>query len=345
MPLMNAVIFPAFGPPDVFRAVRVDRPEPGPGEALVRIHGAGICYHDVLSRAGRIPRDQPCQILGHEISGVVEEVGANVSASRVGARVVIYQRLYCGICPHCLGGRQDLCRNSRVLGEQGGGGYAEYCCVPERNLIAVPDAVSLDAATLAVCPIGTSIRALVGVAGAKVGDTVLVTGAGGGLGLHQIQIAKTLHTRVIAVTSSPDKEAAIRAAGADEVIVTTDGGFSKEAWRLTGKTGVNIVLENVVSSTIGESLRSCAAHAVVVVLGNVEARPIQLDPGLVIGRRLRICGSGNATYADVSMALHLLESGSIQPVIHRILPFPDVAEGHRLMESRHTTGRVILRGW
>ncbi len=345
MTLMNAVVFPAFGPPDVFRAVRVDRPDPGPDEALVRIHAAGICYHDVLSRAGRIPRDKPGQILGHEISGVVEEVGANVPASRVGERVVIYQRLYCGICPHCLGGRQDLCRNSRVLGEQGGGGYAEYCCVPVRNLIPVPDAVSLDAAALAVCPIGTSIRALVGVAEAKVGDTVLITGAGGGLGLHQIQIAKTLHTRVIAVTSSPDKEAAIRAAGADEVIVAPDGAFSKEAWRLTGKIGADIVLENVVSSTIGESLRACAAHAVVVVLGNVEARPIQLDPGLIIGRRLRICGSGNATYADVRMGLHLLATGSIQPVVHSVLPFPDVAEGHRLMESRHTTGRILLKGW
>ncbi|WP_341991400.1 alcohol dehydrogenase catalytic domain-containing protein [Azorhizobium sp. AG788] len=345
MTLMNAVVFPAFGPPDVFRAVRVDRPDPGPDEALVRIHAAGICYHDVLSRAGRIPRDQPGQILGHEISGVVDEVGANVPASRVGERVVIYQRLYCGICPHCLGGRQDLCRNSRVLGEQGGGGYAEYCCVPVRNLIPVPDAVSLDAAALAVCPIGTSIRALVGVAEAKVGDTVLITGAGGGLGLHQIQIAKTLHTRVIAVTSSPDKEAAIRAAGADEVIVAPDGAFSKEAWRLTGKIGADIVLENVVSSTIGESLRACAAHAVVVVLGNVEARPIQLDPGLIIGRRLRICGSGNATYADVRMGLHLLATGSIQPVVHSVLPFPDVAEGHRLMESRHTTGRILLKGW
>ncbi len=345
MTLMNAVVFPAFGPPDVFRAVRVDRPDPGPGEVLVRIHAAGICYHDVLSRGGRIPRDQPGQILGHEISGVVDTVGAGVADSRIGQRVVIYQRIYCGTCRHCLGGRQDLCRHSRVLGEHGGGGYAEFCCVPERNLIAVPDTVSLDAAALAVCPIGTSIRALVGVGEAKAGDTVLVTGAGGGLGLHQIQIAKALHLRVIAVTSSPDKLPAIQAAGAHEVVVAADGAFSKEVWRLTEKTGVDIVLENVVSGTMGESLRSCAAHAVVVVLGNVEARPVSIDPGLVIGRRLRICGSGNATYADVHMALHLLASGAVQPLFHAILPFSAVSEGHRLMESRHTTGRVLLKGW
>ncbi|WP_198018946.1 alcohol dehydrogenase catalytic domain-containing protein [Azorhizobium doebereinerae] len=345
MTLMNAVVFPAFGPPDVFRAVRVDRPEPGPGEALVRIHAAGICYHDVLSRAGRIPRDRPGQILGHEISGVVEAVGVDVPAGRVGERVVIYQRLYCGRCANCLAGRQDLCRNSRVLGEQGGGGYAEYCCVPERNLITVPDVVDLDSAALAVCPVGTSIRALVGVAEGKAGDTVLVTGAGGGLGLHQIQLARALHMRVIAVTSSPEKVEAIRAAGAHEVVVSTDGAFSAEVWRLTGKEGVNVVLENVVSTTLGESLRSCAARAAVVILGNVEARPVSLDPGLVIGRRLRICGSGNATYGDVRLALHLMATGAVKPFIHAALPFRDVGEGHRLMESRKTIGRVLLKGW
>ncbi|WP_188582191.1 alcohol dehydrogenase catalytic domain-containing protein [Azorhizobium oxalatiphilum] len=342
---MNAVVFPAFGPPNVFRAVRVDRPTPGPDEALVRIHAAGICYHDVLSRGGRIPRDTPGQILGHEISGVVEEVGANGPASRIGERVVIYQRIYCGQCPNCLGGRQDLCRNSRVLGEHGGGGYAEYCCVPLRNLVPVPDALDLDSATLAVCPVGTSIRALVGVAEGKVGDTVLVTGAGGGLGLHQIQLARALNMRVIAVTSSPGKEEAIRAAGAHVVIVSPDGAFSGEVWRQTGKEGVNIVLENVVSTTLGESLRACASRASVVILGNVEARPVSLDPGLVIGRRLRISGSGNATYADVRMALHLMATGAIKPIVHAFLPFREVGEGHRLMESRETTGRVLLKGW
>jgi D-arabinose 1-dehydrogenase-like Zn-dependent alcohol dehydrogenase len=268
-----------------------------------------------------------------------------VAESRLGERVVVYQRLYCGECRYCLTGRQDLCRSSRVLGENGGGGYAEFTCVPARNLIKVPDAVALGDAALAVCPIGTSVRALVGVAQVKPGDSVLITGASGGLGLHQIQIAKAFNARVIAVTSSEQKGEAVRMVGADDVIVAPDLKFSRDVWRLTGKAGVDIVLENVVSGTIGESLRSCAQNAAIVILGNIGTKPVEIDPGLLIVRRLRISGSGNATYADVEMALKLMEIGKVKPVINSVLPFPEVGRGHSLMEQRGTVGRIVLNGW
>jgi acryloyl-coenzyme A reductase len=133
---MKAVIVRDFGGPEVLELAEVDRPEPGAGDVLVRIHAAGICYHDVLSRGGKIPGGRPGRILGHEIAGEIVAAGADVPAARVGERVVLYQRLFCGACRHCLAGRQDLCRNSRVLGEHGGGGYAEYACVPARRWAA-----------------------------------------------------------------------------------------------------------------------------------------------------------------------------------------------------------------
>ncbi len=345
MALMNAVIFSEFGPPNVFKATKIERPEPGPGMALVRVHTAGICYHDLLSRAGRIPRNRPGEVLGHEIAGEVEKVGSGVPESRVGERVVVYQRLYCGECRYCLAGRHDLCRNSRVLGENGGGGYAEFTCVPARNLIKIPETVDLRSAALAACPIGTSVRALAGVAQVKPGDIVLITGAGGGLGLHQIQVAKAFNAKVIAVTSSEEKATTVRTAGADDVVVATDLRFSQEVWRLTGKVGADIVLENVVAGTIGESLRSATQRAAIVILGNIGTQPVEVDPGLMIARRLRISGSGNATYADVRMALYLLETGKVKPVINSVLRFPDVGRGHSLMEQRDTIGRVVLHGW
>jgi acryloyl-coenzyme A reductase len=343
--MMKAVTFRAFGGPEVLETVEVERPEPGTDDVLVRIHAAGVCYHDVLSRGGKIPGGKPGRILGHEIAGEIVAAGANVVPARIGERVVIYQRLFCGTCRYCLAGRQDLCRNSRVLGEQGGGGYAEFACVPARNAIRIPDGLDMTAAALAVCPVGTSVRAALGVAALEPGQTVLITGAGGGLGLHQIQVAKSVQARVIAVTSSSDKVESVRAAGADEIIVAPDLKFSGEVWRMTGKQGANVVLENVVTGTFGESLRSCAQHASVVVLGNIGARPIELDPGLVIMRRIRIAGSGNATFKDVHMALHLLASGAVKPVIGLILPFPQAAQAHALMERRAVTGRVVLAGW
>ena len=344
MPRMKAVIACALGGPEVLQVTEVECPEPGPDDVLVRIHAAGICYHDVLSRAGKVP-GAPGRILGHEIAGEIAACGANVTPARLGERVVIYQRLFCGTCRYCLGGRQDLCRNSRVLGEQGGGGYAELACVPARNAIRIPDGLDLTAAALAACPVGTSVRAALGVAGTAPGQTVLITGAGGGLGLHQIQVAKSVQARVIAVTGSADKAATVREAGADEVIVTPDLKFSSEVWRLTGKQGADVVLENVVTGTFGESLRSCAQLATVVVLGNIGARPVEIDPGLVIMRRIRIAGSGNATFKDVHMALHLLVTRAVKPYIGGVLPFPRAAEGHALMEQRAVTGRIVLQGW
>src|ERR671931_1209014 len=338
MPSMKAVTFADFGAPSVLKATVIERPVRGPDDVLVRIHAAGVCYHDVLSRGGKIPGSKPCRVLGHEIAGEIVETVAGGPADRKGERVVIYQRLYCGQCRYCLNGRQDLCRNSRVLGESGGGGYAEFTCVPARNAVRIPDGLDMTAAALAVCPVGTSVRAALGVAALEPGQTVLITGAGGGLGLHQIQVAKSVQARVIAVTSSRNKVESVRAAGADEIIVAPDLKFSGEVWRLTGKQGADVVLENVVTGSFGESLRSCAQHASVVVLGNIGARPIELDPGLVIMRRIRIAGSGNATFKDVHMALHLLASGAVKPVIGRILPFPQAAQAHALMERRAVTG-------
>jgi acryloyl-coenzyme A reductase len=342
---MKAVIVRDFGGPEVLELAEVDRPEPGVDDVLVRIHAAGICYHDVLSRGGKIPGGRPGRILGHEIAGEIVALGARVPAARLGERVVLYQRLFCGACRYCLAGRQDLCRNSRVLGEHGGGGYAEFACVPARNAIAIPDGLDMPAAALAVCPVGTSVRAALEVGGLAPGQVVLITGAGGGLGLHQIQVAKCVQARVIAITSSRDKAEIVRDAGADEVIVAPDLKFSAEVWRLTAKQGADVVLENVVTGTFGESLRSCAQQATVVVLGNIGAQRVELEPGLVIMRRTRIAGSGNATFKDVQVALHLLATGAVKPFIGRVLPFPQAAEGHALMERRAVTGRVVLAGW
>jgi acryloyl-coenzyme A reductase len=341
---MQAVTFREFGAPDVLQVSEVDGPEPDADDVLVRIGAAGICYHDVLSRGGKIP-GKPGRILGHEIAGEIVAGGANVPPERMGERVVLYQRLFCGTCRNCLRGRQDLCRYGRVLGEQGGGGYAEFTCVPARNAIPIPDNVDMAAAALAVCPIGTSVRAALGIAQTEPGQIVLVTGAGGGLGLHQIQVAKSVQAHVIAITSSAGKAEIVHRAGADEVIVSPDLKFSAEVWQRTGKQGADVVLENVVTGTFGESLRSCAQLATVVVLGNIGARPVELDPGLVIVRRIRIAGSGNATFKDVHMALHLLATGAVKPFIGCVLPFPQAAEGHALMEQRAVSGRVVLQGW
>jgi acryloyl-coenzyme A reductase len=345
MPTMKAVIFREFGGPEQLVVAEVPRPEPGPRDVLVRVEAAGICYHDLLDRAGKLPDARPGRILGHEIAGEAVEVGEQVAGVAPGQRVTLFQRVYCGRCRHCLNGRQDLCRESGVLGSHVDGGYAEYVRAPAVNAIALPDTVDWVAGALAVCPIGTSVRGALGVAGVSAGDTVLVTGASGGLGLHEIQVVRSVGARAIAVTSSEAKVEAIRAVGADEVVVSPDLRFSGAVWRLTEKQGVDVVLDNVVTSTLGESLRSLGAHGIAVVLGNVGVSPLELNPGLIIGRRLRIAGSGNALYEDVRRGLQLVAAGQVRAQVGHVLPFPRAAEAHALLEGRGVVGRVVLRGW
>ncbi|TVX94802.1 alcohol dehydrogenase catalytic domain-containing protein [Cohnella terricola] len=342
---MKSVVMRDIGGPDCLVVQDVPKPKPSLGEVLVKVTATGICYHDLLDRAGKLHGPQAGSILGHEVAGEVVELGQQVSGLQIGQPVVLFHRMFCNQCQYCLRGRQDLCRNSGILGSNRPGGYGEYVCVPSRNVIPVPANILPEAAALAVCPIGTSVRAVVTVANVHPGDTVLITGASGGLGLHQIQVAKSRGARVIGITSSASKEEIIRSVGADEVVISTDLKFSAEVWRLTGKQGVQAVLENVVSSTFGESLRCLAPNGIAVVLGNTEMKKVELDPGLVISRRLRIEGSGNPTLQDVQRALHLISSGQVKPIIDRIVPFSCAAEAHSILEQRGVSGRIVMKGW
>ncbi|GCL74080.1 alcohol dehydrogenase [Paenibacillus naphthalenovorans] len=343
--MMKCVIMKDIGGADCLEVREAPMPEPKPDEALIKVHAAGICYHDLLDRSGKLHGPKAGNILGHEVSGEVVELGKQAKGLQIGQQVVLFHRMFCGHCRYCLGGRQDLCKMGGILGSNRPGGYAEYVCVPSWNAIPLPQGLSPEAAALAVCPIGTSIRAVISVADVRPGDTVLVTGASGGLGLHQIQVAKSRGANVIAITSSSAKENIIRSVGADEVIVSPDLKFSGDVWSLTAKQGVQAVLENVVSATFGESLRCLAPNGIAVVLGNTEMRKIEIDPGLIIGRRLRIEGSGNPTLQDVRRSLHLLDTGQVRPIIDRIVPFTSAAEAHAILEQRSVSGRIVMKGW
>ena len=137
----------------------------------------------------------------------------------------------------------------------------------------------------------------------------------------------------------------LRSLGADEVVVNSDHSYSTDVWRITGKSGVDVVCENVVSGTLHESLRCMAPSGIAVVLGNIDPSPVMIDPGLVIGRRLRISGSGNPTLSDVRRSIELLRLGKVVPQVAEIIPFEEVARAHAIVEDRSTIGRVVLQGW
>ncbi len=341
---MKAMVVGAFGDPERIVLEERERPAPAAGEALVRVAACGVCHHDVLDRKGLLPSVRLPQVLGHEIAGTVESVGPGMATLAPGDPVAVYVRTACGRCVDCLGGRQDRCRQSRLRGSGADGGYAEFVVAAAHNLLPVPPDVSLVQAALAACPIGASLQAL-RAAAVGLGDMVLITGASGGLGLHQIALARLCGADVIAVTSSEAKAAALRQAGAAEVVVAPDLRFSAQVWALTAKQGVSVVLDNVVSTTLGESLRSLGQNGRLVVMGNVGVAPVPIDPGLLIGRRLHLMGSSVCTPRDQRDALELIARGKVRPVIDALYPFPEAATAHRRLEERGALGRLVLAGW
>jgi NADPH:quinone reductase-like Zn-dependent oxidoreductase len=237
-----------------------------------------------------------------------------------------------------------MCRALGLPAVDTEGGYAEFVCVPANMGIKVPDRVDWIAAALSCCPIGTSLRALKEVARISPGDTVLINGASGGLGVHQIQIARALGGKPIAVTTSPSKGNILKSLGAEKVVVTKDLAYSSDVWRLTDKRGVDIAIDNV-GLTLPETLRCMAQGGIVVVLGNVGGDAVPVPPGLLIGRRLRVIGSGMATLEDVRQSLAMLQAGMIKAVITASLKFSEAAKAHAMIEARAVEGRVVLQGW
>ncbi|MEE8465093.1 MAG: alcohol dehydrogenase catalytic domain-containing protein, partial [Dehalococcoidia bacterium] len=207
----------------VLEVVDVPMPTPEPHQALIRVTACGFCHHDRSVMAGMLRRGVGSGvILGHEISGLVEETGSGVTGLKPGDRVVSILTDACGRCDRCASGREHRCREGRGIGHGRDGGFAEYVALSEHSLVKVPEGVDLVGASLLACPMGVSLQAVREIAQVAAGETVVVTGAGGGLGSHAVQAAVAMGARVLAVSSSPEKENALRDLGASEVL--PDGG-------------------------------------------------------------------------------------------------------------------------
>lgn len=339
---MKATILTRFGAPDVLQAGNVDAPIWRADQMLVRVAACGVCGHDLLNREGHFPDTHPPAVMGHEIAGVVEEVGALVAAFKPGDRVALTQRISCGICPACRAGRDNLCRSGPgFYGEQISGGYGEFVIASPRNAVPLPADIDLDVGAILSCAVGTGFHAL-NRARLLPGDTVVVTGASGGVGLHTIELAKMLGLRVIATTSSERKVDTLKAAGANHVIAAPDGQFHKMVRELTGGTGAEAVIEIAGGPTFASSLRSLAAGGRLVAVGNVQPGPVQLNPALPILKEIEVVGSSHALVSDLRRVIDLVQRGLVLPRIAERLPAHDAAHAHGLLASGAASGRVVL---
>jgi D-arabinose 1-dehydrogenase-like Zn-dependent alcohol dehydrogenase len=340
---MQAIVLSKFGPASQLALQSVADPRPGPGEVLLRVRACGVCYHDVINRRGSLPRTSVPAILGHEVAGEIVELGAGVTGWRIGDRVATLQRLSCGACAACTSGRTSLCkRDNRFFGEELPGGYASLMVAPTAGIGRVPDGMPWAIAATVCCTAGTAVHVLRTRGRVLAGETVLVTGASGGVGLQTVQLARLDGARVIAVTSSHAKADALYRAGAHAVVVAPALDFAAEVRRLTGGEGVEVAIEIVGSATFAQTLRAMASGGRVVVVGNLESGTVDLNPGLIIVKELEILGAYATTQGELEIALALTHSGKLTPFVTEVLPLTAAADAHYRLETRQVAGRLVL---
>ena len=339
---MKATILTKFGGPAVLQSGDVATPVWRADQILVRVAACGVCGHDLLNREGHFPDTHPPCVMGHEIAGVVEEVGALVDAFKPGDRVALTQRISCGVCRACRAGRDNLCRaGPGFYGEEISGGYGEFVIASARNAVLLPASIDLEVGAILSCAIGTGLHAL-NRARVLPGDTIVVTAASGGVGLHTVELARVLGLRVIATTSSEHKADLLKEAGAHHVIAAPEGQFHKMVRELTDGVGVDAVIEIAGKPTFASSLRSLAAGGRLVAVGNIQPGTVQLNPALPILKEIEVVGSGHALVSDLRRVVDLVARGLVRPRIAERMPVRDAAQAHALLGAHAVSGRVVL---
>ena len=326
-------------------AVReVPLPTLGPRDALVRVGACGLCYHDILVMEGKLRRGVKSKVvLGHEIAGTVMDIGAQVTSLSIGDMVVSILTDACGSCLRCHSGREHRCVEGKGIGHAVDGGMAEYVRVGEFSLVKLPQRWDPAQLCLLACPIGVVFNAIANVAKLEEGETVAVTGAGGGLGVHAVQVAKLIGARVLAITSSEEKVEGIRQLGADEVIETGELDFSEVVMALTEERGAEVVIDTVGSPLFPATFHCLSSYGRMVALGEVSGREVGLNLADIIFRDVSILGSSGASRSDIEEAWAWVSEGKLKPVISRVLGLDEVLEGYQMMKRRQSFGRVVVQ--
>jgi acryloyl-coenzyme A reductase len=344
---MRAVVAEKTGPPTVLRVADVAAREPGPREIRIAVGACGVCFHDVVVRSGTFRRGVAMPvILGHEVAGTVEKLGSQVREFQYGELVAttIHSHV-CGHCRQCRGGHETSCPERVFLGDAGlNGGYAELVCVDADAALMVPPGVSLEEACIVGCTIGTELNAVRDVGRVQLGERVLLTGAGGGLGLHGLQLARLAGAFTIAVTTTSAKAARIREAGADEVIVVERGeDFSAEVRRLTDGRGADAVIDNVGSPAFEAVRRSVADGGRIVLVGQLTGEFLTINPAQLFLRNISILSAKGVSRSQLADALDLVARRRIKPAVGGVYPLEAAAETHRLVEAGLSIGRLVLK--
>ncbi len=340
---MKAVQFSDHGDRSVIDYGEFPDPTPDRDEVLVDVKAGALNHLDVWTRKGLPGLDlEMPHVPGSDGAGVVLEVGEDVTRFEPGDRVALSAGVSCGKCEFCRDGEYTMCVNFHVIGEHVPGVHGERAAIPEQNLVEVPSGVDWETAAAAPLVFQTAWRMLLTRGNVSPGEDVLVLGASGGVGHAAVQIADYAGANVYATASSDEKLKYAEEVGADHVINYEAEDFAARIRDLTGKRGVDVVVDHVGAATWHDSLSSLAKGGRVLTCGATTGGRPETDINRIFWNQLKVIGSTMANPGEVDDVLELVWDGTFEPRIREVLPMSETARAHELLEEREGFGKVVV---
>ncbi|MBE0684087.1 MAG: zinc-binding dehydrogenase [Anaerolineales bacterium] len=340
---MKTVLFRQHGGPEVLEYTEFPTPEPKAGEVLIRLRAAALNRMDVMVRNGwpGLKLELP-HINGADGAGEIAALGNDVTGFKIGDRVAINANLGCGQCEFCLNEQDNMCREWHLLGETVRGTYAEFICLPKRQLYKLPDGFDFHSSAAAALVYQTAWHSMVKRGGVKAGETVAIVGAGGGVNSASVQVAKYLGARVVVVGSNSEKLKKAELLGADILIDRSkEEDWSRAIFLATEKRGVDVIVDNV-GTTFPLSLRALRKGGRLLTVGNSAAPRFEIDNRFIFAKHLSIIGSTMSTLADFSEVMDLVVAGKLKPVLDTTFPLKDAAAAQERLWRGENFGKITL---
>lgn len=342
---MKAIGFYKHGGPEVLQNIEVDKPKPGPGEVEIKMEATSVNRFDILVRVGYhgLNLSMP-HIPGADVVGKVSAIGENVTEVSVGEAVVANTLYGCGKCAQCQSGNEICCNNWKIMGLQQWGSYGEFVNVPAQAVVKAPNQIASE--ELATMPIsmGVAWRAMHTVADAQQGETAVIRGASGNVGIFALMIAKKLGLKVIALTRGEKRQKELKALGADLVLDTLSGNdkLIMAVQSFTDGNGADIVLDSF-GSTINESVEMLRQGGIVVSYGVLTGLKSELNAKSFYLKSASIKGFHNTNKKDFIEALDFALKNNIHPKISKVMSIRDAREAQELLDSNALFGKIVLK--
>ncbi len=322
-----------------------ERPTPIPNanQVLVRVRACGLNHLDTWVRRGVPGHTFPLPMIpGSDIAGTVEKVGSAVTKFKPGERVIVNPSLSCGHCMQCDSNRHQLCPQWGLLGETSDGGCCEYIAVEQRQLYHLAPSISFEQAACIPVAFVTAWQMLVKKAAIQPGQTILIHGAGSGVSVASIQIAKMFGLQVYVTSSSEEKLSRAKSLGAHRFINTSKESFRDAVRNLTGKQGVDVVVDHVGEPTFSDSVRSLKRGGVLVSCGATAGSRIEIDWKMIFFKNLALMGSTYGSNGDFWEVLQAFERGKLSAVVETTVKLTDLPKAHEQIESRGVFGKIVV---